>query len=290
MTLVWAALVSIATTLAVEWIFKPGLEARKDYKLEQYRARRAVVNMARDYVWRIEQRLISADDPAPIADPRDEFVRIRSTIDVPKNRENRGALAHLTQIMGGRREPRASGAPHHPARLDQCPGDPTHPLPEAPSSRSGLPQGRRGNDQARLQQQLQDRQRRTSLPPVACGGVGLQTCTWLSHRTYDHLMGDPHANLMHGRLSSNGTEILAGRIDWLQKRSNYGGMRLYIAPLTTEQAEAISAGPIELDFTDDAGNDFTLYDSDMEVDHPLLEGATVIVITATRDEGWSLNI
>jgi len=101
MTLLLAALVSIATTLVVEWIFKPGLEARKDYKLEQYRARRAVINMARDYVWRIEQRLLKAGDPAPIPDPRDEFVRIRSTIDLPKNVEDREALANLTQVMEG---------------------------------------------------------------------------------------------------------------------------------------------------------------------------------------------
>lgn len=111
MTLFWAALVSVATTLVVEWIFKPGLEARKDYKLEQYRALRAIINMARDYIWRIEQRLLRADDPAPIADPRDEFVRIRSTIDLPKNDANKAALVHLTQIMegDGNRDPKA----HH---------------------------------------------------------------------------------------------------------------------------------------------------------------------------------
>lgn len=37
MTLVWAALISVATTLAVEWFAKPWLEVRKDRILDQRR-------------------------------------------------------------------------------------------------------------------------------------------------------------------------------------------------------------------------------------------------------------
>lgn len=96
-----AALVALVVSLGTEWFFKPGLEARKEYKLEQHRATRAMVNMARDYVWKLEQHLINADNPSKLTDFRSEFIKVRSTVDLPREREQREAIAVLTQIMEG---------------------------------------------------------------------------------------------------------------------------------------------------------------------------------------------
>lgn len=96
-----SALVALVVTLATEWFFKPSLEARKEFKLEQHRARRAIINITRDYIWRIEQRLTSADRPAEFEDFRSEFIRHRAAIDLPRHSEKREAMAVLTQIMEG---------------------------------------------------------------------------------------------------------------------------------------------------------------------------------------------
>jgi hypothetical protein len=107
MSVLYAAAVSVVVTLTIEWFAKPWLESHKEHKLEQDRALRAVINLARTYTWRIEQRLLRNPSATTIPDHRAEFVQVRSTIDMPRDFQKATALAHLTQVMEGEgsREP-----------------------------------------------------------------------------------------------------------------------------------------------------------------------------------------
>lgn len=98
MTLLWAALISIATTLVMEWFAKPTLEARKERILEQHRTRRRIIAIAIENADGTEDYYVhqksSGDDELV-----DEYRSLRATMKPVRGRREREAIEHMDDAI-----------------------------------------------------------------------------------------------------------------------------------------------------------------------------------------------
>lgn len=100
MTLLWAALISIATTLVMEWIAKPTLEARKERILEKHRTRRRIIAIALDESLRTEDYYIYQQSTSK-PELNDEYRSLRAAMKPLRGQRNRTALAHMDDAVKG---------------------------------------------------------------------------------------------------------------------------------------------------------------------------------------------
>lgn len=100
MTLLWAALVSVATTLVVEWFAKPTLEARKERILEAHRTRRRIIAIALDDAIRVEEHYV-LDQATAKPELADEYRSLRAAMKPLRGEQDRAALLHLDDAIKG---------------------------------------------------------------------------------------------------------------------------------------------------------------------------------------------
>lgn len=100
MTLLWAALISVATTLVVEWFAKPTLEARKERILETHRTRRRIIAIALDDALRIEEHFVLEQNTVK-PELTDEYRSLRAAMKPLRGQRNRAALIHMDEAIKG---------------------------------------------------------------------------------------------------------------------------------------------------------------------------------------------
>jgi hypothetical protein len=101
LNILYAAAVSVVVTLTIEWFAKPWLEARKEHVLEHQRTMRSLLRLAHEHVWKAERVRVYGDTDIDFKTDKDGFIRLRSTLPLPKNKANREALMLLTDLMDG---------------------------------------------------------------------------------------------------------------------------------------------------------------------------------------------
>lgn len=94
-----SAVTAAVVALGIEWFAKPSLEARKERILDEYRANRRLLVIARDVAGRLERRLDMRDKNVTFPEYKEEVTSLLAVVRTPRLRGNKRAHTLITDTL-----------------------------------------------------------------------------------------------------------------------------------------------------------------------------------------------